>query len=81
MRTCIPCRLNNAQFETESAFGLSVPKHVPDVPDDMLRPRNAWHDKAAYDKSAADLSARFAKNFEKFEVPENIRAAGPKARK
>ena len=30
---------------------------------------------------SADLSARFAENFKKFEVPENIRAAEPKAQK
>ena len=45
---------------------------------EFLRARDAWPDKAAYDKAAADLSARFAKNFEKFDAPENVRHAGPK---
>jgi hypothetical protein len=27
---------------------------------------------------AADLSARFAKNFEKFDAPAEVKAAGPK---
>jgi phosphoenolpyruvate carboxykinase (ATP) len=47
------------------------------VPPEFLHARDAWKDKAAYDKAAAELSARFAKNFEKFEVPESLRAAGP----
>ncbi|MBZ5509432.1 MAG: phosphoenolpyruvate carboxykinase (ATP) [Acidobacteriia bacterium] len=73
--------LNTVEFETDPAFGLTVPKSVPGVPAEFLRARDAWKDKAAYDKSAADLSARFAKNFEKFDVPANVRAAGPGLKK
>ncbi|MGC2696804.1 MAG: phosphoenolpyruvate carboxykinase (ATP) [Candidatus Angelobacter sp.] len=73
--------LNNVEFEPDPAFGLTVPKIVPGVPPEFLRPRDAWKDKAAYDKSAADLAARFAKNFERFGVPANIKAAGPGTRK
>jgi len=69
--------LNDVEYETDPAFGLTIPKSVPGVPAEFLRPRDAWNDKAAYDKTAADLAARFAKNFEKFDVPANVRAAGP----
>jgi ATP-dependent phosphoenolpyruvate carboxykinase len=48
---------------------------------EFLHARDAWKDKAAYDKSAANLSAMFAKNFEKFDVPTNLRSAGPGAKK
>jgi len=71
-------RLANADFELEPAFGLSIPKSCPGVPSELLAPRNSWKDKGAYDTMAADLSARFAKNFEKFDAPSEIRAAGPK---
>jgi phosphoenolpyruvate carboxykinase (ATP) len=57
-----------AEFETEPFFGLQVPKHVPDVPDDVLNPRNAWSDKAAYDAQARKLAALFADNFKRFEA-------------
>jgi phosphoenolpyruvate carboxykinase (ATP) len=73
--------LNDAEFETDPAFGLTVPKSVPGVPAEFLRARDAWKDKAAYDKSAAELAARFAKNFEKFDLPATIRAAGPGQKK
>jgi phosphoenolpyruvate carboxykinase (ATP) len=73
--------LNDAEFETDPAFGLTVPKAVPGVPAEFLRARDAWKDKATYDKSAADLSAMFAKNFEKFDVPANVRASGPGLKK
>jgi phosphoenolpyruvate carboxykinase (ATP) len=71
-------QLAGVEFEVEAAFGLSIPKTCPGVPAELLAPRNSWKDKAAYDKMAADLSARFAKNFEKFDAPAEIKAAGPK---
>jgi phosphoenolpyruvate carboxykinase (ATP) len=70
-------RLNRAEYEVEKTFGLSIPKSVPDVPSALLNPRNAWPDKVAYDRTAADLSERFAKNFEKFDAPPEVLAAGP----
>jgi phosphoenolpyruvate carboxykinase (ATP) len=51
------------EFVTEPAFGLSIPVSCPDVPAEILNPRNAWADKAAYDRTAADLAARFEANF------------------
>jgi phosphoenolpyruvate carboxykinase (ATP) len=71
-------KLANVEFEIEPAFGLSIPKSVPGVPAEVLRPRDSWKDKAAYDKAAADLSARFARNFEQFDAPPAIKNAGPK---
>jgi phosphoenolpyruvate carboxykinase (ATP) len=73
--------LDKVEFETDPAFGLTIPQSVPGVPAEFLRPRDAWKDKATYDKTAADLAARFAKNFEKFDVPANVRAAGPGLKK
>jgi phosphoenolpyruvate carboxykinase (ATP) len=77
VRAAIEGQLNNVEFAPDPAFGLSVPKSAPGVPPEFLNAREAWKDKAAYDKAAADLAARFAKNFEKFDVPDNVRAAGP----
>jgi len=71
-------KLANVEFEIEPAFGLSIPKSCPGVPAELLAPRNSWKDKAAYDKMAAELSQRFAKNFEQFEAPQAVRDAGPK---
>jgi phosphoenolpyruvate carboxykinase (ATP) len=71
--------LDNLEFEIEPSFGLSIPKSVPGVPSDLLKPRNSWKDAAAYDKMAADLAARFEKNFEQFDAPREIKEAGPRA--
>jgi phosphoenolpyruvate carboxykinase (ATP) len=81
VRAAVEGKLRDAEFEVEPAFGLTIPKAVPGVPAEFLRARDAWLDKAAYDKAAADLSGRFAENFKKFDAPENVRAAAPKPTK
>jgi phosphoenolpyruvate carboxykinase (ATP) len=73
--------LVHADFEIEPTFGFSIPKTCPGVPSKVLRPRESWSDKAAYDKAAEDLCSRFAKNFENFDAPAEVKAAGPKAQK
>ena len=70
-------RLDRVKFVTEPAFGLSIPVRCPDVPAEILNPRNAWADKAAYDRQAANLATRFDKNFKQFDVSDAVRAAGP----
>jgi phosphoenolpyruvate carboxykinase (ATP) len=77
VRAAVNGDLKDAQFEIESAFGLSIPKSVPGVPPEVLNPRNTWKDKNAYDEQANELAEKFAKNIEKFDVPEHIKAAGP----
>jgi phosphoenolpyruvate carboxykinase (ATP) len=73
--------LATAEFVTEEAFGLSIPTACPGIPSELLNPRNAWADKQAYDAQARMLAAKFEANFAKFEAPENVRAAGPRAHK
>jgi phosphoenolpyruvate carboxykinase (ATP) len=73
--------LIHADFEIEPAFGFSVPRTCPGVRPEVLKPRNAWHDKIVYDKAAAELRGRFERNFEKFDVSPEVRAAGPTATK
>ncbi len=64
-------------YTTESAFGLSIPASCPGVPAELLNPRNAWADKAAYDAQARLLAGKFEVNFARFDAPEAVRAAGP----
>jgi phosphoenolpyruvate carboxykinase (ATP) len=54
-------------YEREPFFGLMIPKHVPEVPSDVLNPRNSWADKTAYDDQARKLSQLFFDNFKRFE--------------
>jgi len=61
-------------------FGVNIPVSCPDVPDEVLQPRNTWEDKEAYDRQAKDLARRFNDNFKKYEagVSEAVRAVAPK---
>src|SRR5579863_7584704 len=56
------------EFATEPFFGLRIPKHVPDVPDEVLNARDVWADKHAYDAQAKKLATLFFENFKRFEA-------------
>ena len=73
--------LDNVSYEERPLFGLKYPVTCPNVPDELLNPRNTWEDKEAYDKQAQILAAKFEKNFEKFAegASAEIIAGGPKS--
>lgn len=58
-------KLDGAEYEQMPLFGLSVPTACPGVPSEILMPRNAWTDKAAYDTKAQMLFEMFQANYEK----------------
>ena len=72
--------LEKVNFETHPIFGIAFPSSCPNVPADILNPRNTWSDKNAYDEKANDLAKQFVKNFEKFSATasEETLAAAPK---
>lgn len=73
-------KLSDAEFEEEAFFGLHIPKAVPDVPSELLNPRNTWEDKNAYDQKAQALAEMFKQNFQKFadKADPAIINGGPK---
>lgn len=58
--------LSKATFEAHPVFGVLMPTTCPDVPYEILNPRQTWEDKAAYDATANKLAAGFVQNFETF---------------
>lgn len=71
--------LEKSEFVLDPNFNVLVPTACPGVPTEVLNPREAWKDKAAYDAKAKDLAGRFAKNFQKYkDMPAHIVEAGPK---
>jgi len=71
--------LDIVKFSHNDLFNLDVPTECPEVPSEVLEPRNTWVDKDSYDLSAKKLAQMFVDNFKKFkDVSEEIRSAGPK---
>jgi len=71
--------LDNVAVQRDPIFNLDVPVSCPDVPAEVLNPRNTWPDKAAYDAQAAKLAKMFVDNFKTFEATASpaVKAAGP----
>jgi phosphoenolpyruvate carboxykinase (ATP) len=72
--------LAKAQCDTDPVFGLAIPCDIQDVPAEVLRPRDTWPDKAAYDTQAKKLAEMFKTNFDKFRsfASDSVEAAGPR---
>jgi len=79
VRAALAGALDGAAFVTDRVFGFEVPTSVPDVPAEVLVPRNTWTDPSAYDAQARKLARMFQENFAQYrdEVSEAVAAAGP----
>jgi phosphoenolpyruvate carboxykinase (ATP) len=71
-RAMITAALNNSlvnvNFITHPVFGLLMPVSCPDVPSDILNPRNTWEKGQDYDLKANELAHAFLNNFKQFEA-------------
>jgi len=81
IRAALSGALDTVAYERDPRFNLDVPASCPDVPADVLRPRNTWSNTSLYDEQATKLARMFAENFRAFEdaVTAQVRAAGPRA--
>ena len=72
-------KLDGVATTADPVFGLAIPNAVPEVPDEVLTPRNTWSDGAEYDAMAAKLAGMFQDNFGQYEaeVSAEVKAAGP----
>lgn len=71
--------LDIVHYRHDDLFNLDIPTECPDVPSEILDPKNTWIDKDSYDLNAKKLAQMFVENFTKFEdVSEDIVKAGPK---
>jgi phosphoenolpyruvate carboxykinase (ATP) len=74
-------QLENVEYVAHKNFGMMMPKECPNVPSELLNPRDAWADQNEYDRKANELAKMFVKNFEKYAsgVDAEILAAAPSA--
>lgn len=64
----------------DPVFGFEVATECPDVPSEVLVPRDTWTDKPQYDATAKKLAKLFVDNFRKYEggVSAEVNAASPR---
>ena len=60
--TLVQGRLHDIQTHADPVFGLQIPDHVPDVPTEVLDPRESWKDPDEYDRQAMKLRKMFEEN-------------------
>lgn len=72
-------KLNDVAYEKHPIFGLNVPQSCPNVPSEILNPKDTWKNKKAYEIQANELSTSFKENFKKFEefANDEIMAGAP----
>jgi phosphoenolpyruvate carboxykinase (ATP) len=73
-------KLDDVEYYTDPVFGFEVPKTCPEVPEDVMYPERAWHNKDEYWKRYKQLASRFIDNMKKFEAetPREVIEAGPR---
>lgn len=72
--------LDDVDYVLDPIFNVYIPKSCPEVPSEILDPRNVWKDPSEYEKAAHTLAEKFRENFKKYDdMPANIVNAGPKA--
>ncbi len=70
--------MSEDNFWYDPIFKLHVPRKVPGVPDEVLDPRRAWDDSAAYLQTANRLAEIFQNAADKIDgLNSEVRAAGP----
>jgi phosphoenolpyruvate carboxykinase (ATP) len=79
VRAALSGELDAVSFTPDPVFGVLVPATCPGVPSQLLQPRLAWPDPAAYAQQANRLADLFRKNFKTYEAQASadVQQAGP----
>lgn len=56
-------QLGKVKYKRGPVFNIFVPEECPDVPKEILSPRDTWTDKDAYDRTAKDIASQFERIF------------------
>jgi phosphoenolpyruvate carboxykinase (ATP) len=63
--------LNDVEYHNDAIFKMTIPNSCPEVPNEILNPRNTWTDQNLYDTKAVELAQKFKANFTQFETYAN----------
>ncbi len=75
VRAALEGALDRVDYDADTRFHVAVPQMCPGVPNDVLRPRDTWKDKKAFDDRSAKLAGEFAAHFQKAYGKKGIDAA------
>jgi phosphoenolpyruvate carboxykinase (ATP) len=64
VRAVVEGRLKDVPTRPDPVFEVGIPERVPDVPEHVLRPRDAWPDPEEYDRQAVRLRSMFDDNYQ-----------------
>ena len=70
--------LLNVETKHIDSLNLDFPVSIPGVADEYINPKASWGDDAAYEAQAQKLATLFKDNIAKFDVSNDIVAAGPR---
>ncbi len=57
--------MEGLEYSEDPLFHIAIPQTCPDVPCEILNPRNTWEDKEAFDRRARKLAGDFAAHFDR----------------
>jgi phosphoenolpyruvate carboxykinase (ATP) len=82
VRAVLSGKLNDTETQLDPIFGLHILVAVPDVPSEILNPRNTWREPTAYERKAHELAKMFETNFDEnaADAPNEVKNAGPLAK-
>ena len=66
VRAALNGQLDDVPTTRDPIFGLRCPTSCPDVPAEVLQPRDTWADKDAYDRQATKLKQMFEENYKAY---------------
>jgi phosphoenolpyruvate carboxykinase (ATP) len=80
LRAALDGQLADVPTRLHPIFRIAMPLSCPEVPAEVLDPRETWADKAAYDAQARTLAQMFRANFDSYapETSPEVREAGPR---
>ena len=71
--------IEKAETVIDPVFGVEIPTHIENVPDELLIPENSWADKKAFKAKQKELAKMFTENFKKYtKASKAVVQAGPK---
>lgn len=72
-------QLDAVSYENHNVFGIAIPLSCPEVPSEILNPKNTWKNPEIYNLKAMELARKFNANFTKFAAfaNEEILAGAP----